>query len=316
MQPASQDIHQSRGMEEKKVTNQSRKERLKGDDAFIHAADEAQQWLGKHRAMAVGALAVIAVLVAGGLITNQLHHRRDVQAAEQFAQGFRALDGRLTDAKSEAKRAEAKAAAKKARAQAAKGSEDAAEQSELDDAFEDDPEQLTFASESARWQAAKEAFAKAEATRGHEGVGALAALLAADLEAKLGEHEQAEKHFDALRRDLKGDERLLFLAVERYAYMREAQGDLDGALKALTELTDAHKNFYADRATLHKARIYEAQGDGPRAVALLESMQQNFPRTTLGEEIALRLEALGDATAQAPAAGPVQGQAESPKDRP
>lgn len=298
------------------MTNQSRKERLKGDDVFIHAADEAQQWLGKHRPLAMGALGAVALLIAGGLVTQQMHHRRDVLAADQFAEGFRALDGRLTDPKSEAKRAEARAAAKKQRAEATKAAGEKTDEAELDDAYEDDPDQLAFPTEKARWEAAKAAFVQAETSRGHDDIGALAGLLAADLEDKLGEHAQAEKHFDALRHDLKGDDRLLFLAVERYAYMREAQGDLDGALKALTELTDANKNFYADRATLHKARIYEAQGDGPRAVTLLESMQQNFPRTTLGEEIALRLEALGDATAQAPAAGPAQGQAESPKDRP
>jgi hypothetical protein len=329
MQPAPQVIHQISGMEEKKVTKQSRKERLKEDDAFTQVADEASVWLDKHRNLAIGALALVVALIVVGLAVQQVGHRRDVHAGERFAAGFRALDGRVLDPNkanapsaplARAQNANHAVAAGGSAAEAGKTAADAepgeaaGEVADADDDEAADASRLTFPSDKARWQAAHAAFADAEASRGHKGVGALAGLLAADLEARLGQQEVAEKHFDALRRDLKGDARLWFLAVERFAYLREAEGDVDGALAALDELAHTRRHFYADRATMHQARLYAVKGETAKAIALLEAMQQDFPGTELGEEISQRLEALngsGMGTGSAP-----QGTARSATDVP
>lgn len=271
------------------MNQRSHKEQNQGEDAFLSAADKASDWFQDHRRLTLGGFGAVIVLVAVGLIWQQMQHRGQMRAAESFAQGFQALQGRIENPNEKAGLKTAQGKEQNPNGHAAQAEMDEA----ADAAMEEDVDRPVFADEKARWTAAKQAFEQAEDMQPNGKIGILGGLMAADLDEKLQDLTHAEKHFEGLQKKLSGDDRLQFLAVERFAYLREAQGDLEGAYKALEPLTDNKRSFFADHALLHQARIREAGGEKQQAIALLESIMTRFPRTALSEEVSTRLALLG-----------------------
>jgi tetratricopeptide (TPR) repeat protein len=256
------------------VTKQSRKELLKRDDAFLHAASDVTTWATKHsKPLVAGGVAVLLlVIVAWGAMHYMASRDRD--ASNIFAEGWRAINAEVVKP------------------------DDAKKKDKVE------PGQLTFASEKERWTAARDAFQQTVDKAGYRGVGALAAFFVGDLSDRLGERDKAEASFAALRRELSPNDNLYFLAAERQAYIKEAQGDRDAALEALKEVASDDKRFYADAAQFHQARLYLAKGDRDKARSMLQHIDKAFPSSSLSEDVKAKLEELGgrDVAALDPAA--------------
>jgi len=118
-----------------------------------------------------------------------------------------------------------------------------------------------------------------------------AALVRGSLLLDLGRADEAQQTYE---RALSGklSDRLTFLAHEGLGYALERKGKLPEAQAAFAKLeTDAGPlgSFYKDRASYHKARLAELQGNPGEAAKIYHGMLDKNPTTSLREEIASRL---------------------------
>jgi len=233
------------------VAKVSRKELLKKEDAFLAAANQSAQWLKKHRtAVVVGVVAafvLIAAIVGGG----EYVAKRDATASGTLAEARKLLEANVLG-------------------------------EELADPTGDPP---TFATDEDKWKAAKTLLERSISEAGSSGVGVLARFFAADVDAKLGEADKAEAAFLDLADSLGRDDSLYFLAVERAAYMQEARGNIDGAIQTLDRLIGGSASFYGDRARYHQARLLIGQEKNDRARNLLQSIELEYPESTVTDDV-------------------------------
>ena len=290
------------------MTKQSRKELLKHDDAFIVAAGQATTWFTEHRTPLIGGVGALLVLALGFIGFSAYGNSQSKEASRHFAEGWKLVEARTKPTKAEAEKIAARKEAAKAAAKAAGEEDDAqdanAAQAKADKEDEDDDDRPLFDTSKDKWSAARTAFAEAERVTGRKGVGAMAALMVGDLSDRLGEHDKAEQEYAALRQDLPQKDSLSFLPVERFAYAREAAGDLEGAIAALNDLAADEQRFYADYAQLHQARLFLAKGDKDKARTMLEHIVQAFPETSLEEEVKAKLAELGGSEGMAQLGAP------------
>jgi tetratricopeptide (TPR) repeat protein len=162
---------------------------------------------------------------------------------------------------------------------------------------EPDPEasEPTFGTDQEKWTAARDQFVRVTEEAGGSGVASLAGFLAADLDEKLGDLEAAEERFLSLAGDLGTSDSLYFLAVERAAYLQEARGNVDGALRTLSKLVNVESGFYSDSASFHQARLYLGKGENSRARNILQRIEEDFPASPILDEVRERLDSLGPA---------------------
>ncbi len=118
-----------------------------------------------------------------------------------------------------------------------------------------------------------------------------AALVRGSLLLDLGRADEAQQTYE---RALSGklSDRVTFLAHEGLGYALERKGKLPEAQAAFAKLeTDAGPlgSFYKDRASYHKARLAELQGNPGEAAKIYHGMLDKNPTTSLREEIASRL---------------------------
>ncbi len=254
----------------KESGKQSRKDLLKRDDAFISAAENTAQWANTNRKpLTLGAVAVLVAAVVGVVINGVME------------------SGRAKDAQSLA------AATKIMSAETLPpGSTDTANPT---------GDKPTYANEHDRDAAARDAFKKvADTSSGKQGQ--LARFMVADLTAKIGEKEQAEKDLDKLLGEMSPSDSLYFLAVERDAYLKEARGDLAGAMHTYERLKgDA---FYADRAGVQEARLALAQGDKTKARTILEKVKADYSKSPASTQASDMLAEMGELPTTAPTPGP------------
>jgi tetratricopeptide (TPR) repeat protein len=268
------------------VDKVTRKELLKKDDAFLAAAAEGVKWLTSHRIQVIAAsVAVVAVIVGTWGVVEYIRVR-DRAASELFDRGLKVLDAEILP----------------------EGSTDAA--------TPDDPESPKFAKEADKLKALRDTFAKVVEEKGGSGVANLALFFVADADQKLGDKEKAETEFKDLAERLSPADSLYFLAVERAAYLQEARGDADSALKSFGRLVNTDGGFYRDQATFHQARLYLAKGDKEKARNLLERIEKDFPESSVAEKARDRLQEIGPAPVEAPAtpekAAPAPTEAKTP----
>ena len=176
-------------------------------------------------------------------------------------------------------------------AEAAAGTSDTAETEE--DEEEDDRSLPTFPSDEEKWKAALTKFEAVVDRAGMRGVGVMAAVLVADLQAKLGDKTGAQTTFQGVQNALTKNDHLFFLAAERAAYLREADGDVTGAIAALDDIAGDDKRFYSDYAQVHQARLYLKKEDKERAKTILEHVEHAFPHSSLSDDVRLQLTDLG-----------------------
>ena len=97
------------------------------------------------------------------------------------------------------------------------------------------------------------------------------------------------------------DNAVFFLAVERLAYLHEAEGDLTGAIRSWSRLAGNENRFYADYATFHQARLWTQKGDVEKARSLYLSFSQRFKESPLRDRVRDRLATLPPPPAKEPA---------------
>ena len=186
--------------------------------------------------------------------------------------------------------AEAAAAAGGAEADAA--TDDAAH-AEEEEEEEDDRPLPTFASEEEKWKAAMAKFEVVVDRAGMRGVGVMAAMFVADLQAKLGDKTGSQTTFQGVQNALSKNDHLFFLAAERTAYLRETDGDVEGAIAALEDIASDDKRFYSDYSQVHQARLYLKKEDKERAKTIFEHVEHAFPHSSLSDDVRLQLSELG-----------------------
>jgi tetratricopeptide (TPR) repeat protein len=109
--------------------------------------------------------------------------------------------------------------------------------------------------------------------------------------------DKAEKGFGELADNLSSSDSLQFLAVERAAYLQEARGDIDAALRTWSKVVNVDGGFYKDYALFHQARLYLHLNDQSRARKLLERIEEKYPTSPVIEKVHERLALLGPAQA-------------------
>lgn len=254
------------GGSKKSNEKQSRKELLKREDAFTEAADKSVDWAASNKnALVIGVVALFLAIVAGVVINGVMESKAE-DSATAFAKATKIMAGKVLEPES----------------------------TETANPSADPP---VFANDKDRDLAARDAFrAAGEKARGKAGL--LSRFMVADLTAKVGEKEAAEKDLAALLSDVPSDDSLRFLVVERLAFLQEGRGDLAGALKTFDSLKG--EAFYADRASLQAARIELAMGDTAKARTRLEKLKADHANKPVGTEAGEMLMAMGVVPAPAP----------------
>ncbi len=246
---------------------QSRKELLKREDAFTEAADRSVHWAASNKsALLIGVVALFLAIVIGVVINSVMESKAEDNAVA-FDKATKIMAAKVLPPES----------------------------TETANPSADPP---VFANDKDRDLAARDAFRAASAKASGK-AGLLSRFMVADLTAKVGEKEAAEKELAAILGDMAPSDSLRFLVVERLAFLQEARGDLAGALKTFESLKgDA---FYADRASLQAARVELAMGDTAKARTRLEKLKAEHANEPVGTEAGEMLSAMG--VAAAPAAG-------------
>ncbi len=239
--------------------NQSRKDLLKREDAFTTAAEGSVEWANANKKpLVIGAVVLFAAIVVGVIVDSVMATKAESNA-QAFAKATKLMASKVLPADS----------------------------TETANPSADPP---VFANDKDRDLAARDAFrAAASEARGKSAL--LSRFMVADLTAKVGEKEAAEKELASLLADVPADDSLRFLVVERLAFLQESRGDNAAALKTLETLKgDA---FYADRASLQAARIELATGDTAKARTRLEKLKADHPNKPVGTEAGDMLMAMG-----------------------
>lgn len=240
----------------KDSAKQSRKELLKREDAFTVAAEGGALWAARNKKPLIVGAGVLFVAVVAVIVTDTVIESHTAQSATLFANATKAMTAKVAAPGEEAK---------------------------------PEGDQPVFASEHDRDIAARDAF-EAVADAGGKSV-MLARFMAADLTAKAGDKEAAEKQLAALLTEMPAGDSLRFLVVERLAYLQEGRGDVAGAIRTLETLKgDA---FYADRAALQAARLMMTSGDAAKARAVLEKLKTDHAKTPVGAEASELLASMG-----------------------
>ncbi len=239
----------------------SRKELLKQEDAFLHAANQSAAWLKTHRRLVVSG--VVAAVVLFGLVWGTLEFQRKSagEASRLFVQATKLKTAEVVKEGADPKK---------------------------------DPP--TFATDKERDEAALAAYLKVVEAAPSSGVADIARFAVADLETKLDKADAALQHFEELLRGLGKTDNLYFLAVERVAYLQEQKGDLEAARKSWRELPRGKDSFYGDRALYQEARITIEKGEADKAREILTQLEKDFPTTTLKDDVQVLWNVVGRPT--------------------
>ncbi len=237
----------------------TRKQLLKQDDAFIHAAGKSAVWIKSHRALVILGSVAVVVLIGGLWGAIEYVQHRDLRASNLYLQALAIKDAQVV-AEAEAK---------------------------------PDATPPTFASDKAKNEAARAAFDKVIAKASGSGVAEMARFYVADLDADLGDTDKALAAFEALASELSPHDSLYFLAVERTAYLHEGKGDVDAAIAAWQRLAAGKEAFYADEALYQMARLRAQKGDNKGARELLERFEKEFTDSSVQEQAKELLAQLG-----------------------
>ena len=241
----------------------SRKELLKTEDAFLHAAHETAGWAKTHRAKLVGGVLAVVVALAALIGGSSYVESRARTGSAELYKGLAILEAQVVPA----------------------GAEKPA-----------DPNATppTYATEDERLKAARAQFEKAIAAGSPTGAVTLSRFMVASLSQQLGEVDAAAKTFGELASSLAPTDPLAFLAVERLAYLQETKGDVQGAIKTLSRIADGDKKrFYSDAAKFQQARLHHVAGEKVAARSLLEKMEVDHPESSILEQVRTKLAELG-----------------------
>ncbi len=222
-----------------KTVHEITRKEMKGPDRFQVAASEAAGWMGKHeKLLALGALGVAALALAGVGISHLLESRQ----AKAGASLYKALE-------------------------AASG-----EVSSVPLPGFDHP---IYKSAEEREQAVLSAATKVRAEHGGTRAATTAALLEGDAQLALGQWDKAIAAYGGYLDKAPADDSLRFGALDGLARAQEGKGDLAAA--AATYERAAGIPFFKDRAMVERARILEKAGKPEDAKKALESVGKDSP---------------------------------------
>jgi predicted negative regulator of RcsB-dependent stress response len=245
------------------VEKATRKQFLKQEDAFLAAAGQGAKWVATHRTAVILTAAGLAVVIGGAAALVEHTQHKNALASQLLTEGQKILAAQVVPAQA--------------------------------DPHADPP---TYASDEEKWRAAKAQFDKVVDQAGGSGVADLARLYRADLTARLGDVEGAQKQLQALCDRLSPANALMFLAIERLAYLQEGAGNLDRAMATWGRLAGSEGRFYSDYATFHQARLLAQKGEVEKARGLYQSFAQRFKESPLRDRVRDRLAALPPPAAQ------------------
>lgn len=262
------------------------------DDSFQRASKRLLKILGDHprasRAL-IGSLVLVLAASAGGLWLSRWQAR---QAGYALAEAFALKDVRTAGEQHEA------TLLRQAQPSRQDDGDDDGDDAQ-DDGDEDDDETMDalhddtlpqFADAKARDNAALGAFTAL--AHGHPGpLGTVAALEA----AALAQGEPAGSRQALLAQaaaKLPASNSLLSIAALRQAQLAEDAGDVDAALDAYGRIVTAQIRFLGDEAQLQRARLLTDKGDLEAARQALEDVQNNYPQSSLTDEVRIHMAAL------------------------
>lgn len=129
---------------------------------------------------------------------------------------------------------------------------------------------------------ARQKFQTITSNKAGSGAAQLALLYEADLARRLKKHEEAAELYKSYLKGAKGDDVLLFIALEGAGYALEEAGKLDEALEHFGKLgTDGPTAFYKAYGLKHRGRVLEKKGDKAGAVAAYQAIIAIEPASEL-----------------------------------
>ena len=245
---------------------------LKRPDEFVSFWTRFGAKVTQNRNKVIALALSAAIVIAGGWAWTAYRHSSAAKATAAFRRVERIASADLLPQKAEDK-----------------AEDKAAEKTEGDDA-------PRFKTEKERLEAANK---EADAFIAEFGPGGLGRKALADKASRLimlGKAGEAASIYESLAASER-DPGLRMVELEGVAVAREAEGKLDDALRAYSDLADQAgrgSKFYLDRALFAKARILEKQGKAKDAEKALREILDKVPKTPLRSQIDDRLALLAE----------------------
>jgi len=225
------------------------KDAEKVEDKAAEQAQAASRWLEQNRQKLLMAVAAIVLIFAGVFAFNRFAKAGDAEAATALWEAMEIANARVVDP----------------------------EEEDVDDVDEDD-EEVTFESESARAEAAIEAFDEVVANHAGTQAAAFARIGLANASRVLGDNSEARAAYEAALAESDAPE-VALRALEGIGFTYEVDEDWDEAEARFDEMGDIDRPGARILADYHLARIALAQDETERAKeklqALLESLDED-----------------------------------------
>jgi hypothetical protein len=245
---------------------------LKRPDEFVSFWTRFGAKVSQNRNKVIALAVTTAVVIAGVWGWTEYRHSSAAKATAGFRRVERVASADLLPTKAEDK-----------------ASDKAPAKTEGDDV-------PRFKTEKERLEAANK---EADAFIAEFGPGRLGRRVLADKASRLimlGNPSEAAAIYESLAAS-ESDPGLRMVELEGIAVAREAEGKLDDALRAYSDLADQAgrgSKFYLDRALFAKARILEKQGKAKDAEKALREILDKVPKTPLRSQIDDRLALLAE----------------------
>lgn len=250
----------------------SRKE-LKQPDEFIQTGQTVFEWIGAHRQLVVGAVAISLVLGLMLAVGTWWVDRREASAAGELGSALEIASRPVIEDATQAQAAGAP----------------------------------FFESEQARTEAYKAAL---EAVRkDHPGTesAAMAALQLGDLAYDAKDYDGAKAQYETFLKEAPSSNDYRFAAMEGLGLVATAQGDLEGAVKEYQRLVDEGNAFYTPFALVRLGETLQTLGKTDEARTKAQRVLDEFGSSPARRDAENLLERLGPAPAPETAAPASEG---------
>lgn len=260
----------------------TRKE-LKAPDAFQQTGAQAATWLESHTKPVLFTVVGLLLLSGGVAVASYFSGRADEQAAKKLGETLKILERPVETAGPN---------------------------------FEQTPSaEPAFKSAQEKDQAIVQALTTFRNEHKNTKSATAAALLVAQAELRLGNHDQAATAYNEYLKSAPKDEPLRATALEGLGYAHEAKGELDKALEAFERLNkDAPKEFYTGMGLYHRARVMALQGKKEEAAKAFSELAAQHPNSAAARMANDRLALLAADGVKVPPAAPANSAATPPNE--
>ncbi len=171
-----------------------------------------------------------------------------------------------------------------------------------------DDNKKAYATADEKYKAARTAFEGVTKAHAGRGGATLSYLYIGHAALKSGDAAGAASAYQSFLDGCKADDPLRFAGYDGLAVAKEAAGDIKGAIAALEALVALADKVDEDAALLSLGRLYQKDGDLDKARKRLETLQADFPESSLKVRADEFLASLG--------AKPGDKAADKPADKP